>query len=174
MLIEKYDLKVFTPPCDPGAERFATRARLGTNIEPMLPYLNAVLEGAEYNPAAPALRWKDAGHTIVFHPEEIAVSNMADRDEAEGEMRKLIELVNRTWEQRAEIEPSEAVRQRPSHLVIYKLLPGINCKACGDPTCYNFALKLTAGLADLCSCPALAEQNQRSALARLQEMLESL
>ena len=53
MLIEKYDLEVFTPPCDPGAERYAARARLGTNIEPMLPYLNAVLKGAEYNPAAP-------------------------------------------------------------------------------------------------------------------------
>lgn len=173
MLIERYDLEVFTPPCEPGAERYAAKVRLGTDIEPVLPYLNAVLKGADYNPAAPALRWRKAGHTIVFHPEEIVASNMADRDEAEGEMRELIELVNRTWERRAKIEPSEAVRQRQSHLVIFKLLPGINCKACGEPTCYNFALKLTAGLVDLSSCPALAELDQRSALAQLQEMLGS-
>jgi len=28
MLIEKYDLEVFTLPCEPGAEGFAARARL--------------------------------------------------------------------------------------------------------------------------------------------------
>jgi hypothetical protein len=28
MLIEEFDLEVFTPPCDPGAERYAARARL--------------------------------------------------------------------------------------------------------------------------------------------------
>lgn len=28
MLIDKYDLEVFTPPCEPGAERFSAIARL--------------------------------------------------------------------------------------------------------------------------------------------------
>ena len=26
MLIERYDVEVFTPPCEPGAERFAAKA----------------------------------------------------------------------------------------------------------------------------------------------------
>lgn len=171
MFIEGYDLEVFTPPCEPGAERFAARAYLKVDITCVLPFLNATLQGADYNPAAPALRWERAGHTIVFHPQEIAISNMADRGEADGEVRDLIELVNRTWECRDQIEPSEAVRQRPSHLAIYKLLPGTNCKVCGEPTCYNFALKLTASLVNLSSCPALTQLDQRPALAQLQEML---
>lgn len=129
------------------------------------------MKGADYNPAAPALRWKKGEHTVVYHPDEIATSNLVDREQAEGEMCELVELVNRTWERRVEIEPSEASRPRPSHLAIFKLLPGMNCKQCGEPTCYNFALKLVAGLVDLSICPALAEPDQGSALAQLQEML---
>ena len=41
MLIENYDLEIFTPPCDPGAERYAARARLTVDISEVLPYLNA-------------------------------------------------------------------------------------------------------------------------------------
>ncbi len=46
MLIEHYDLDVFTPPCEPGAERFAAIARLVVDISEALPYLNATLRGA--------------------------------------------------------------------------------------------------------------------------------
>ena len=55
MLINDYEVEVFTPPCDPEAVRFAARAHLGTDITPALPYLNAVLKAGQYNPAAPAL-----------------------------------------------------------------------------------------------------------------------
>jgi ArsR family metal-binding transcriptional regulator len=29
-------------------------------------------------------------------------------------------------------------------MAIFKLLPQTNCKQCGEPTCYTFALKLAA------------------------------
>jgi len=32
MLIETYDLEVFSPPCDPGSERYAAKARLKVDI----------------------------------------------------------------------------------------------------------------------------------------------
>ena len=172
-LIQSYDLDVFTPPCEPGAPRFAAKAYLEVDIHSVLPYLNDVLEGAEYNPAAPALRWRKTGHTIVFHPLEIAISNLTDRNEAEHEIRELIELVNATWERRAEIEPNESVRRRLSHLVIFKLLPRTNCKACGEPTCYNFALKLATGQAMLAECTKLAEVEHRAARSQLESLLAS-
>lgn len=171
--IQSYDLDVFTPPCEPGAPRFAAKASLEVDIRAVLPYLNGVLERAEYNPAAPALRWRKAGHTVVFHPLEIAISNLIDRNEAEQEIRELIELVNEIWERRAEIEPSESVRRRPSHLAIFKLLPGTNCKTCGEPTCYNFALKLTMGQAKLAECTKLAEVEYRAARSQLECLLAS-
>ena len=51
MLIEHYDVEVFTPPCEPGAERFSAKALLLTDISEALPYLNATLRGAVYNRA---------------------------------------------------------------------------------------------------------------------------
>lgn len=171
MLIEKYDLEVFTPPCDPGAERYAARARLVADISNVLPYLNATLRGAIYIPQAQALTWKKGGHNIAFHPYEIATSNIEDRERAEIELRGLIDLVNRTWERRSEIQPDYQTRQRPTSMAIYKLLPQTNCKRCGESTCYTFALKLAASQKKLTDCPPLLEPHNTEKLSGLQEMV---
>jgi ArsR family metal-binding transcriptional regulator len=171
MLIEQYDLEVFTPPCEPGAERYAARARLKVDISEVLPYLNATLRGAVYLPDAHALTWKKGGHNIAFHAYEIATSNVEDREGAESELQGLIDLVNRTWERRAEIQPDTRTRQRPSSMALYKLLPQTNCKQCGEPTCYTFALKLAASQRKLADCPPLFEPQYAEKLAALQELV---
>jgi len=171
MLIENYELEVFTPPCDPGAERYAARARLVIDISDVLPYLNATLRGAIYHPNAKALTWKKGGHNIAFHAYEIATSNVEDREGAEKEIKGLIDVVNRTWERRNEITPDTTTRQRPTPMAIYKLLPNTNCKQCGDPTCYSFALKLAASQKKLADCPALLESQYTEKLAALEEMI---
>ncbi len=171
MLIEKYDLEVFTPPCEPGAERYAAKARLIADISEVLPYLNATLRGAIYHPGAQALTWKKGGHNIAFHAYEIATSNVEDRDGAEKELKGLIELVNRTWERRAEITPDTTTRQRPTPMAIYKLLPNTNCKGCGESTCYSFALKLAAAQKKLADCPPLTEPQYAEKFAALEEVV---
>ncbi len=171
MLIEHYDLEVFTPPCEPGAERFSAIARLAVNISEVLPYLNATLRGAVYHKEANALTWRKAGHLVAFHPYEIALSNATDRQEAEKELRSLIDLVNRTWERRAEITPDYETHQRPTPMAIFKLLPQTNCKACGEPTCYTFAIKLAAAQKKLKDCPPLWEAAYAANLAALQEIV---
>jgi ArsR family metal-binding transcriptional regulator len=171
MLIEKYDLEVFTPPCDPGAERYAARARLTADISEVLPYLNATLRGAIYHSGANALTWKKGGHNIAFHAYEIATSNVEDREGAEHEIKALIDQINRTWERRAEITPDHTTRQRPTPMAIYKLLPNTNCKQCGESTCYSFALKLAAVQKKLANCPLLAEPQYAEKLAALEEII---
>jgi ArsR family metal-binding transcriptional regulator len=171
MLIENYAVEVFTPPCDPGAERYAAKAHLTTDISEILPYLNATLRGAVYLPEAHALTWKKAGHNIAFHADEIAASNVEDRDGAEKELMGIIDLVNRTWERRAEITPNHSTRQRPAPMAIYKLLPNTNCKQCGEPTCFSFALKLAASQKKLANCPPLTESKYADKLARLEEII---
>lgn len=170
MLIENYDLEVFTPPCEPGAERYAARARLTVDISDVLPYLNATLRGAVYLPEANALTWKKAGHNIAFHAYEIATSNVEDREGAEKEVKGLIDLVNRTWERRAEITPDTTTHQRPTPMAIYKLLPQTNCKQCGEPTCYTFALKLAASQKKLADCPPLSEAQYTDKRNALEEI----
>lgn len=171
MLIEKYDLEVFTPPCDPGAERFAAAVRLTTDISAILPYLNATLRGAVFFPAANALTWKKGGHNIAFHSYEIATSNVEDRDAAVKELEGLVALINRTWERRLELTPDYATRQRPTSMAVYKLLPQTNCKQCGEPTCYTFALKLVTSQKTLADCPPLYEPQLIDKLTVLQEMV---
>jgi ArsR family metal-binding transcriptional regulator len=73
------------------------------------------------------------------------------------EVEGLVKLVNRTWERREEITPDYAVHQRPTPMAVYKLLPQTNCKQCGEPTCFSFALKLAASQKKVADCPPLFE-----------------
>jgi ArsR family metal-binding transcriptional regulator len=171
MLIDTYELEVFTPPCEPGAERFSAKALLAVDIADVLPYLNATLRGAVYHRQAQALTWKKGGHNIAFHPHEIATSNVADRDAAVEELDGLVALVNRTWARRAEIEPSYKTQKRPTPMAIYRLLPQTNCRQCGEQTCYNFALKLVVGQKTVADCPPLQEPARREQLAAMGALL---
>lgn len=170
MLIDKYDLEVFTPPCEPGAERFSAIARLNVDISEVLPYLNATLRGAIFHKEANSLTWKKGGHNIAFHPYKVATSNALDREAAEKEIKGLVALINRTWERREEFTPNFETRQRPTPMAVYKLLPHTNCKQCGEPTCWTFALKLVAGQRKLVDCPPLTEPDYASQLGALCEI----
>lgn len=171
MLIAKYGLEVFTPPCEPGAKRYAARARLMVDISEALTYLNITLRGAVYVPSANALTWRKGGHYVAFHAYEIATSNVENRLEAEKELRSPIDLVNRTWERRAEINPDYSTHQRPTPMAVYKLLPQTNCKQCGEQTCYTFALKLTASQRKLSDCPPLTEPQYADKRSALEEII---
>lgn len=171
MLIEHYDLKVFTPPCDPGAERFSAFAELTVDISEVLPYLNASLRGAIYYRAANALTWKKDGHNQAFHAYQIATSNVEDYDAAVKEIDGLVKLINRTWERRSEITPDYETHQRPPLMTVYKLLPQTNCKQCGEPTCYSFAIKLVASQKKLADCPPVNEPAYAEKLADLQDLV---
>jgi ArsR family metal-binding transcriptional regulator len=171
MLIEKYTLEVFTPPCEPGAERYSAIARLDVDIGEAFPYLNAELRGAVYTPAVPAVAWKKAGHNVNFQPYQIAISNVEDRNAATKEVEGLIKLVNQTWERRADIQPDHETHRRPGALQIYKLLPGTNCRECGQPTCYTFALRLAAAQVRLADCPVLDQAEWSGRLAQLQAII---
>ena len=171
MLIDTYELEILTPPCEPGAERFVARARLKVDIMEVLPFLNRTLRGAVYHPAAGALIWKKSGHSVAFHRHEIAVSNVEDRQAAADELRSLVDLVNRTWERRAEIVPDSEPHQRPTAMALYQLLPKTNCKDCGEPTCFTFALKLAAAQVRLEDCRPLLEPAHAEDLAALRSMV---
>ncbi len=155
MLLQSYQLNVFAPPCEPGAERWTVKAALDDDIGEVLPYLNATLKGAMYNHAAHALTWKMGGHAIAIRPREIAISNLRDQDAAATEVKHVAEIINRTWERRSEIIPSLEMRQRLKPMEVYKYLPATNCKACGQPTCFTFALKVTAGEIEIEQCAPL-------------------
>jgi ArsR family metal-binding transcriptional regulator len=171
MLIEHYELRVYTPPCDPGAERFSAFAELAVDISEALPYLNATLRGAVYHRSAQALTWKNSGHAIAFHASQIATSNVEDYEAAVAEIESLIDLVNRTWERRGEITPDYEAHQRAPLMQVYRWLPQTNCQRCGEPTCYSFAIKLVASQKKLSDCAPLCEPLYAEKLAALQGLI---
>lgn len=172
MLVERFELEIFTPPCDPNAVRYSAKAHLSVDISEVLPYLNATLKDARFHKNANSLTWRDKNRMAAFRPYEIATSNLEDREEAKEQLQKLIDLVNRTWEVRDFLTPSYHESQRPLPVEIYKQLPGTNCRECGEPTCYNFALKLATGQMPLESCPPLYATEFAENLESLKSMLE--
>jgi ArsR family metal-binding transcriptional regulator len=166
-LIECYRVDVFTPPCSPGSVRFAAIVHLETDLRDTLPYLNSAMPDARYNPSAPALNWHAGDHEIVFGSDQIAIGNLADRAEAESIARDMVDLVNRTWAERAALTPDHTAHQRAAPMQVYALLPRTNCRACGQATCFQFALQLIAGQAALADCPSLAEPAYSDQRARL-------
>jgi len=56
-------------------------------------------------------------------------------------------------------------------MTVYKLLPQTNCKQCGEPTCYSFAIKLVASQKKIADCPLLHEPSHTGKLADLQAIV---
>jgi len=144
-------------PClaDPAKIRF--HAEPSADLAVVLPYLNAVMQGAIYNHAARALTFTKGERIISIFPGRITGSKADDVEDARALLEWLREVINDTWERRHEITPSYERRQRLTALAVYKLLPGANCRRCGLPTCLAFAVELTAERASVMKCDPLFE-----------------
>jgi len=154
------------PACHPGSVTWTAKAHLEDDIGGVLPYLNAELEGADYQHESKVLIWHDGTRKHAFRPREIAVAPMENRAEAARLIEDVIRRVNATWRRRERIEPKFERRELPSVLEIYKLLPRTNCKECGAPTCMAFANHLRQGETGPSQCPHLSA-DQQDKLARL-------
>jgi len=64
-------------------------------------------------------------------------------------------LLNDCLENREKIVPNFERRERLVALDIYKLLPGTNCKKCGELTCLAFAVKMADERAGVMDCSEL-------------------
>jgi ArsR family metal-binding transcriptional regulator len=172
VLVKNYELEVISPPCEPGAERWNTIAHLSQDISEVLPYLNATLRGCIYDHETKTISWQRGGRRITIRPQEIAVTNLEDRDDAWRVVESLVKTINETWERRADIEPDYRTRERLKHMDIYKLLPGTNCGACGERSCFAFAVKVTAGQVEIELCKPLFTEEYRSKRERLMKLVE--
>lgn len=170
-LIQGYDVEVEGLPCHPGGDEYAATVHLQGDIAPALPYLNRVLAGARYHPAAASLTCKYEGHAAAFWPRKIAIANVEGQADAEALARALVDLVNETWARREAIEPDHSPWRRAAPLALYKLLPRTNCRQCGEPTCYLYALKLAAGERRLDGCPPLRSSQFAENRATLEQLL---
>ena len=172
MLLRYYEPEISLPPCDTTSQTVNVVAKLSDDISPVFPYLNAVLKNCIYNHEAQLITIKEKGRMITMRPREIAISGLESTDEVVKALEHWKEIINRVWEEREKIEPSYKRRERLTALAIYKLLPGTNCKACGEPTCFVFATKLAAGQVEVTRCSPLFEDDYQEKREALLKMLE--
>ncbi|MFQ6033292.1 MAG: (Fe-S)-binding protein [Candidatus Bipolaricaulia bacterium] len=143
---------------DPRKIRF--RAALDEDIGELLPYLNAILPGAIYNHAGRSLTIRKDGRLITLYPRRIDGAKFEDERDAREVLDWLKEEIEYCFEHREELAAVD----------VYKLLPGSNCKRCGERTCLAFALRLVAEETSVLRCSPLFQaehQEKRRELIRL-------
>jgi ArsR family metal-binding transcriptional regulator len=171
MLLCNYILKMVLSDCNPSSQKLNAIASLSEDIGEILPYLNTVLKGLQYSERESILTVKKGGHLISFRPKDIAITKLEDEEEARRVMEELKQIINDTHSNREQIKPTYTSRPIPRPLDIFKLLPGKNCKECGEPSCMAFALKLVNDEAHWRDCPLLFKKEFETSHLRLMEIL---
>jgi ArsR family metal-binding transcriptional regulator len=155
MFIKDYQLRIVLSDCNPSSQKVNAIADLSEDISEMLPYLNTALKGLQYFEEEKILTVKRGGRLITFRPRQIALTKLEDENEARMVMEELKQILNETYVNKDHIKPTYTTRQVLRPLEVFKLLPGGNCKECGEITCMAFALKLVNNEIELQKCPIL-------------------
>ena len=140
-------------------------AHVAGDLARALPYLNAVMDRASYNPRDSILTFMDGYRMVAIHPHRITVAKADEIVDAWRTLEEVRMRLETAWEARAQIEPSYETRARPPALEIFKRLPRSNCKACGEPTCLAFAVRVWSGDRPATDClPVYAEGGEKASL----------
>ena len=158
-------------PCLADAEKVRVLAELSDDIRKVIPYLNAILPRAIYNPLTHTLTFQKDGRLITLYPHVITMAKVRDEEDAQATAHWLRDLINDTWQRRREITPCYERRAALQPLEVYPLLPRTSCHRCGEQTCLAFAVRLVQGEVGLEECPALTKVEYKEQAARLKELL---
>ena len=169
MLIHDYKVtRVRRNLCNP--EWIMATAELSNDISKVFPYLNAVVKNAVYTPEARNLNFKMDTGAISLTPREMSVGQVICEEDGIKLLDYVKKLINDTWERRANITPVYERKEEIKAKDILDYLPKTNCRDCGLPTCFAFAVALLKGQKRLSDCSALSKPEfaqDKQALARL-------
>jgi len=170
MLLHSYEI-TRTLPCLADPEKIRVIADVSGEIHEVFPYLNTILKGCIYNHPANTLTIKKDGKLFTLHAHHITLTKIEDEKEAEEILRWLKDLINDTYENRAKIEPNYSMAAELKALDIFKLLPGTNCKKCGELTYLAFAVKLVGQEIEIKKCTLLFSEEYQERRKVLFELL---
>jgi ArsR family metal-binding transcriptional regulator len=172
-LITDYRFELFEDHHFPGSGRYGAKVILPVDISPSFPYLNTVLNDTLYDHENRILIGTNNRRRYAFRPHEIQVGMVADPSKAPSIVDEVIELVNRVWREHESITPSLKERKLPTVYEIYKLLPGLNCKECGYPTCLACAADMRNGVISLEGCPLLSRPEYQQNREQIRTLFSS-
>jgi len=171
MLLHSYKI-TRTLPCLADPEKIRVIAEIPDEIHEVFPYLNATLKGCIYNHPANTLTIRKDQKLITLHVLHITLAKIEDEKEAEEILKWLKDLINETYEKRDQIKPNYSMAGELKALDIFKLLPGTNCKKCGEPTCLAFAVKLVGRDIEITRCDPLFSEKYQEKQKVLFELLK--
>ena len=158
-------------PCLADPEKLRVVAEFSDDVRDVLPYLNAVLRRAIYNPLTHTLTHQRDGRLLTLYPHVATMAKVRDEQDAHSTANWLRELINDTWRRRDQITPCHVRRSALQPLAVYQLLPRSNCRRCRELTCLAFAIRLAEGAVGLAECPALVQSEHEEKRRRLEELL---
>jgi len=165
----------YVAPCMADEKKIRLIAYFNRDISEILPYLNAVIKGASYNKNAPTLTFAKERRLINLYNIKITVAKADDIIDAWHILDEIKAIINKTYENRANIKPNYDEKVKVTALQIYGWLPKTNCKACGEATCLAFAVKLLLGEQILSRCVPLSKESRFiENKIIMQEMMEAL
>ncbi len=172
MLLHSYKI-TRTLPCLADPMKIRAIAEVAEEIQEVFPYLNAVLKGCIYNHPANTLTIRKDQKLITLHALHITLAKIEDEKEAEEVLDWLKDLINETYDKRGQIEPNYSMAAELKALDIFKLLPGTNCKQCGEPTCLAFAVKLAGREIKVRKCDPVFSEKYQEKQKVLAELLQT-
>ncbi|RME22724.1 MAG: hypothetical protein D6806_12500 [Deltaproteobacteria bacterium] len=161
-------------PCVADETKIRFVAECEKDMDPVLPYLNAVMSAASYNPQARSLTFLLGQRLVSLGGRRITVAKADGIVDAWRCLDRVKGMLNEAWARRSEIEPCFESRSRPPALELLKRLPGDDCGACGELTCMAFALRLWSGEVKLSDCRPLYRPENEERLRALRQICAGL
>ena len=146
-------------------------AELSDDISPVFPYLNAIITNLMYVPGTNTVTIKREWRILTFYPHVAVMAKVGGAEDAVAQLNWFKDLCNDTWRRREEITPCYERRTLLGPLDVYRLLPQLNCKECGEATCMAFGFGLLMGNRHLSECPRLQADEFFEGGRRLAELL---
>ena len=160
-----------TSSCHSDPNKIRTIASLPESVEPLLPYLNAVLRGS-YHEEGKTFTFSYEKRPVIVGADQITVGKTENIDKVKDTLDHVIKILNKVARERDSIVPSTRPKSQLSPYTIYKHLPRTNCKKCGEMTCLAFATGLIQERCEMAQCPALQEPSREQERQAIQEMLD--
>jgi ArsR family metal-binding transcriptional regulator len=147
-------------PCVISDKNVRFEAELSRSIKEVMPYLNAIIKNASYNPETDTIFFTRGIRMITLTDKRLAVSRAIDQTDAFKIMDFIKNNVNEAYDNRDNITPVYEKKIRATALDIFSYLPKTNCKDCGEPNCLAFAVKLLLGEQILSACTPLMDDGK--------------
>ncbi|MFA7468721.1 MAG: (Fe-S)-binding protein [Desulfotomaculaceae bacterium] len=157
-------------PCLADGAKVRVTALWNRDIGALLPYVNAVVKYATFDPERLTITIKYRGCPVILERRRVTLGQLADVDEAEDVMEDLVDFLRRVQDKKSEITPLNQPKAQPQVQEVIRMLPRTNCGQCGEPTCTAFALKLVLDRQKAENCLYLTGDETRAVLQVLESM----